>query len=175
MMVTCERPTKKNISGYLVGEFKKKSTSFKLQVLQLERKLWVKNMAQFTTQGRLKLLLIGEGVSSLLDQKDPFFHHKCRSILTHTHHRRRRLRHIGSSGRIYYSSFMSSKSKTNRCNAEARSTVGNEGAHDDDDDFDLDDDEFENDDLSCFRGLVLDISYRSPFFQYFLFVLFWFE
>ncbi|KAF3943120.1 hypothetical protein CMV_030288 [Castanea mollissima] len=35
-----------------------------------------------------------------------------------------------------------------------------EGVYDDDDDDDDDNDELESDDLSCFRGLVLDISYR---------------
>ncbi|XP_061355265.1 uncharacterized protein LOC133299797 isoform X2 [Gastrolobium bilobum] len=113
-------------------------------------------MAQFTTQGRLKLLFNGNGVSSRLYQKDPFLLSKCRSIQTHTHHRQR-LRYIGCYAGIYYSSSL--RSKTNRCNAEARPTVGNEGVRDQDDD-DNDDDELDDDDLSCFRGLVLDISYR---------------
>ncbi|XP_061358300.1 uncharacterized protein LOC133302522 [Gastrolobium bilobum] len=109
-------------------------------------------MAQFTTQGRLKLLFNGEGVSSLLEYKDPF-HYKCRSVQTH----KRRPRHIGSSARIYYATSLSGK--TNRCNAEARPTVSNEGIHDYYDD-DNDDDVLEEDGLSCFRGLVLDIAYR---------------
>lgn len=33
-------------------------------------------------------------------------------------------------------------------------------AHSHHDHYDHDDDEFERDELSCFRGLVLDISYR---------------
>ncbi|XP_028761225.1 uncharacterized protein LOC114719840 isoform X1 [Neltuma alba] len=104
-------------------------------------------MAQFATQGSLKLLFNGEGVSSLLEHRDPF-HYKFRSIQTH----RRRLGYIGSSGSIYYSS-SSPSSKSNRCNAEARPSdcVYDEGDSDD---------EFESDNLACFRGLVLDVSYR---------------
>ncbi|KAK7315654.1 hypothetical protein VNO77_34220 [Canavalia gladiata] len=103
-------------------------------------------MAQ-SIQGRLKLLL---------DHKDAFFHFKCSSIQTHTH-RRQRPRCLGSYASSYRSSSLSSK--TNRCNVEARSNA--EGVHDHDQYYeDDDDDEFENDELSCFRGLVLDISYR---------------
>ncbi|KAG4915648.1 hypothetical protein JHK87_053205 [Glycine soja] len=121
-------------------------------------------MAQFTTQGRLKLLLNGEGVSSVLEHKDPFLY-KCRSVQTH----KRRTRYAGSSARIYYASTSSLSSKSHRCNAEARHTSGNGSVHDEyddiDDDEDEDDDEeeedvFDRDGLSCFRGLVLDIAYR---------------
>ncbi|KAL5154517.1 hypothetical protein HKD37_19G053859 [Glycine soja] len=124
-------------------------------------------MAQFTTQGRLKLLLNGEGVSSVLEHKDPFLY-KCRSVQTH----KRRTRYAGSSARIYYASTSSLSSKSHRCNAEARHTSGNGSVHDEYDDIDDDDDEDEDDDeeeeedvfdrdgLSCFRGLVLDIAYR---------------
>lgn len=130
-------------------------------------------MAQFTTHGRLKLLFNGEGVlvSPLMEHnnKDPF-HFKCRSVLTH----KRRTRYMASSARmrIHYASSCSSslRSKANRCNAEARHTSGNEGVRDEyeydsdedeDGDEDDDDDVFQGDGLSCFRGLVLDISYRS--------------
>ncbi|KAG2405334.1 uncharacterized protein LOC124830044 [Vigna umbellata] len=118
-------------------------------------------MAQFTTQGRLKLLFNGEGVSSILDQKDPFLY-KCRSVQTSE----RKTRCIGSSARIYYASTSSLCNKNNRCNAGASSTAGNGSVHDEDDDededadFDEDDDVFDGDGLSCFRGLVLDIAYR---------------
>lgn len=115
-------------------------------------------MAQFTTQGRLKLLFNGEGVSSVLEHKDPFLY-KCRSVQTH----KRRTRYAGSSARIYYASTSSLSSKSHRCNAEARHTSGNGSVHDeyDDDVEDDDDDVFDRDGLSCFRGLVLDIAYRS--------------
>ncbi|KAK7396040.1 hypothetical protein VNO78_16744 [Psophocarpus tetragonolobus] len=122
-------------------------------------------MAQFTTQGRLKLLFNGEGVSSVLEHKDPFLC-KFRSVQTH----KRRTRYTGSSARIYYASTSSLSSKTNRCNAEARLTGGNGSVHeeyeeeeeeyDDDDDDDEEEDVFDRDGLSCFRGLVLDIAYR---------------
>ncbi|KAK7336240.1 hypothetical protein VNO77_16776 [Canavalia gladiata] len=116
-------------------------------------------MAQFTTQGRLKMLFNGEGVPSLLEHKDPFLYNY-RSVQTH----KRRTRYMASSARIYYASSLSGK--PNRCNAKTRPTAGNESAHDeddddgDDDDDDDDDDVFEADGLSCFRGLVLDIAYR---------------
>ncbi|KAG4938218.1 hypothetical protein JHK84_044471 [Glycine max] len=116
-------------------------------------------MAQFTTQGRLKLLFNGEGVSSILEHnKDPFLYNKCRSVQTH---KRRTTRCIGSSARIYYVS-SSLSNKTHLCNAEAWLTSGNGSVHDeyDDDVEDDDDDVFDRDGLSCFRGLVLDIAYR---------------
>ncbi|XP_027938430.1 uncharacterized protein LOC114192804 [Vigna unguiculata] len=118
-------------------------------------------MAQFTTQGRLKLLFNGEGVSSILEQKDPFLY-KCRSVQTS----KRRPRCMGSSARIYYASKSSLCNRSNRCNARTSSTAGNGSVHDEDedddedDDFDEDDDVFDGDGLSCFRGLVLDIAYR---------------
>ncbi|KAI9121492.1 hypothetical protein K1719_008525 [Acacia pycnantha] len=106
-------------------------------------------MAQFATQGSLKLLFNGEGVvSSLLEHKDPF-HYNFRSIQAH----RRRLGYIGSSGSIYYSSSSSLSSKSNRCNAEARPL---DCVYE----SDSDDDDLESDSLACFRGLVLDVSYR---------------
>ncbi|XP_057722901.1 uncharacterized protein LOC130936764 [Arachis stenosperma] len=126
-------------------------------------------MAQFTTHGRLKLLFNGESVSPCLGHKDPF-HYKCRSIHTH----KRRVRYIGSSARIYHAS-SSHRGRISRCNAKAPRINGNEVVHeeyyDNDDDEDEDeheysyedgdvDDVFEDDGLSCFRGLVLDISYR---------------
>ncbi|KAL5547158.1 hypothetical protein UlMin_006845 [Ulmus minor] len=103
-------------------------------------------MAQLTAQGRVKLLFNGEGVSFGLEAKDPF-QHKLRSVKPN----KRRLR-LSSSTRL----FLSSLHKHTHFSAQARSSVGEV---DDDDDED-DDDEFSRDDLACFRGLVLDISYR---------------
>ncbi|KAJ7976363.1 HNH endonuclease [Quillaja saponaria] len=112
----------------------------------------VKRMAQFTTQGRLKLLFNGEGVSFRLDQKDPFYY-KLGSIRTH----KRRLRYIGSTTRLH-SSLSSWNNKSTRYNAEARLNVGDEAISDDNEsDYD---EEFQKDELACFRGLVLDIAYR---------------
>lgn len=47
---------------------------------------------------------------------------------------------------------------------------GDHAHHDGDDD---DDDEFERDELSCFRGLVLDISYRLVINPLVLFGFYW--
>ncbi|KAE9586542.1 putative HNH nuclease [Lupinus albus] len=105
-------------------------------------------MAQFTAQGRLKLLFNGGVVSCRLDHKDPF-EYKCRSVDKY----KRNVRSCGYSSGIYYASSMSMK--TNRCNVGSHSISGVLDAYDDEDD-----DMFEDDGLSCFRGLVLDISYR---------------
>lgn len=134
-------------------------------------------MAQFTTHGRLKLFFNGESVSSFLENRDPF-QFKCRSVQTH----RGRSSYKGSSSsssssaaaRFHHASSSLLRSKLNCYSAEARPS---EGVHDeygyvfeyndyddDDDDDSEDDDEddvFEGDGLSFFRGLVLDISYRS--------------
>ena len=110
-------------------------------------------MAQFTVQVRLKLLFNGDGISSRLEQKDPF-DYKLRPLQTHN----RKLWYFGSSGRLlHYPSSLSGKSS--RCNAGARPTVSNEGVYHSCSDHLHD--EFEDDDLACFRGLILDISYRS--------------
>lgn len=106
-------------------------------------------MAQFTAQGRVKSLFNGEGVSFGLELKDPF-HRLLRSVQPH----KRRLRFSGSTSRL--SSYSSSKNKHNHLSAGDESVnPGNEVK------FHDDDDEFETDELACFRGLVLDISYRS--------------
>jgi hypothetical protein len=115
-------------------------------------------MAHFITQGRLKLLFSGDGVSLGLEPKDPF-HSKPRSVQTQV----RRLRFLGSTTRLFSSSSSSSSvnNKSSNFSAEASLNVSDdEGVYDEDDGF-VYDDEFERDDLSDFRGLVLDISYRS--------------
>ncbi|WJX77688.1 hypothetical protein P8452_60972 [Trifolium repens] len=124
-------------------------------------------MAQFIAQGRLKLLFNGENVSPFLENKDPF-QFKCRSVQTH----KKRSSFKGSSSRFHHVSSSYLRSKLKCYNAEARPS---EGVHDeyeyvfhydddDDDDSDSDsdddDDVFDGDGLACFRGLVLDISYR---------------
>ncbi|KAK7290616.1 hypothetical protein RIF29_05165 [Crotalaria pallida] len=108
-------------------------------------------MAQFTAQGRLKLLFNGEVVSCRLDHKDPFH---CRSVQTN---KRKVMFSNGYSAGIY---FASHRNRNNRCNVGARSGSSVLHEYDDGDDDDDDDDVFEDDGLSCFRGLVLDISYR---------------
>ncbi|VVA26514.1 PREDICTED: HNH endonuclease [Prunus dulcis] len=109
-------------------------------------------MAQFAAQGRVKLLFNGEGVA--LEQKgDPFNNKMFTSIQPHTYNRRLGRPHLDST-RVYSSSSMN---KAKRLNAEARLFVGGDEAgpgHDDAAEFERDDE------LACFRGLVLDISYR---------------
>lgn len=116
-------------------------------------------MSRFTTHGRLKTLFNGEGFSFPSEQKDPF-HFKFRS----TQSCELKVRCTGS-----FSSYPSRKS--NRCNAKAlpSPTFSNGSVHVEDYP-DRDDYEFVNDSLASFRGLVLDVSYRS-LLQYLLYCL----
>ncbi|KAA8516255.1 hypothetical protein F0562_016548 [Nyssa sinensis] len=68
---------------------------------------------------------------------------------------KRKLRFRGSNGARLFSSSSSSVNKPNHCNADANLSVGNDYIYDVSEDT-----EFGSDELSCFRGLVLDISYR---------------
>ncbi|XP_077239912.1 HNH endonuclease isoform X2 [Tasmannia lanceolata] len=106
------------------------------------------SMAKFTVQGGLKLLFNGERVSFSFDPRDPF---PCRV----------------SGLRFLYNPIQIHKNKVRVsrfgrvCSVVKSSSSSNPGEclHDvaiDDDD----DDAFENDELSYFKGLVLDISYR---------------
>ncbi|KAG2686308.1 hypothetical protein I3760_09G001000 [Carya illinoinensis] len=113
-------------------------------------------MAQFITQGRLKLLFSGDGISLRFESRDPF-HCKLRSVPAHMH----RVGFLSSTSRFFSSSSSSSSSVNNKLghfNADAR-LGDDEAVHDDDGNIHHDDD-FERDDLAGFRGLVLDISYR---------------
>ncbi|XP_059647306.1 uncharacterized protein LOC132293726 isoform X2 [Cornus florida] len=120
-------------------------------------------MAQFTAQGRLRLLYNGDGVSNGLEPRDPFPQNAHYKVLggglrfadvapIPFRFFKRDLRFHGSSNR---SSSSSSVNKSSHFNAESRLNVGNDGIYDDSADS-----EFERDELACFRGLVLDISYR---------------
>ncbi|KAA3487286.1 HNH endonuclease [Gossypium australe] len=107
-------------------------------------------MAQFTPQGRLKLLFQGDGVES----KDPF-HYKLISNVFGASGKLKSLRvHKSTTRRLYFSS--SSMKKGSKFYAKASLNVNDEGICDEEDY----DSEFETDDLASFRGLVLDISYR---------------
>ncbi|KAF5749185.1 putative endonuclease [Tripterygium wilfordii] len=109
-------------------------------------------MAQFTIHGRLKLFFNG-------DHQDPFQYNLVgptsvnglRSIRLH----KRSVWFIGSSSRLYGSSSLNKKSKC--FSVKGSLTVSDEGIHDESEDYDR---EFERDELSGFRGLVLDVSYR---------------
>ncbi|MBA0816238.1 hypothetical protein Gohar_000926, partial [Gossypium harknessii] len=108
-------------------------------------------MAQFTPQGRLRLLFQGDGV----EPKDPF-HYKLISNVFGASGKLKSLRvHKSTTGRLYFSS--SSMKKGSKFYAKASLNVNDEGICDEEDY----DSEFETDDLASFRGLVLDISYRS--------------
>lgn len=113
----------------------------------------------------MKLLFNGEGVSSssALEPKDLFF---CNNLAS-AQLRRRGVRFLRSPpARL---SSRSAASESRRLEPEfARSSVGADSF----DDYDYDSDSG-TDDLACFRGLVLDIAYRSlvDFFDLPLFVL----
>ncbi|XP_030516970.1 uncharacterized protein LOC115730482 isoform X2 [Rhodamnia argentea] len=104
-------------------------------------------MAQFTAQGTMKLLFNGEGSSFRRGSKDPF-----RFRLGSVHVRKRRLRFFDSSAE------RGSWRRNARAHARSANKHSKEGVHGEDDEYD---DEFGVDDeLACFRGLVLDLSYR---------------
>lgn len=110
-------------------------------------------MAQFTAHSRVKLLLNGDGVPFGSEPKDRF-RYKLRSVRTLK-------RRIPLSGPSPSTSSTSALRKSARHAAEVRVGVRGESVSGDDAIVDLDYDyEFETDDLACFRGLVLDISYR---------------
>ncbi|XP_031392694.1 uncharacterized protein LOC116204652 [Punica granatum] len=113
-------------------------------------------MAQFTPQGRVKLLCNGGGRSIVLGSKDPLPHRLRRSVGLHG----RKHRFAGPSAKLNSSS-PSSKSRSRNVSGGKPRDVSEERVHVDGDDSDYDDDELgDDDDLACFRGLVLDLSYR---------------
>ncbi|GMP87191.1 hypothetical protein CsSME_00039672 [Camellia sinensis var. sinensis] len=117
-------------------------------------------MAQFTVQGRLKPLFNGDGMLIGFEPKDPRHHHRHKLLSgsdpfpLRFHKRKLGLR--GSSSTRLSASSSSPASKSYHFNSEASLSVGNDGIYDDSEGTA----EFERDELSCFRGLVLDISYR---------------
>lgn len=121
-------------------------------------------MAQFTAQGRVKLLGNGEVRSVGLGSKDPL-PRKLRSVSPHG----RKLRSSAPSAKLRSSSPSSSLPTSPSSNEGSHNVSGGkprnegeEGVHVEGGDTDYSDDEFgDDDDLACFRGLVLDLSYRS--------------
>ncbi|KAK8531671.1 hypothetical protein V6N13_131031 [Hibiscus sabdariffa] len=107
-------------------------------------------MAQFTPQGRLKLHFHGDCMEPKRHSHYKLFSNafgasfKLKSVQVHK----------GSTGRLYFPSH--SMKKGGKFDAKARLNVDDEAIYDEEDY----DSEFETDDLACFRGLVLDISYR---------------
>ncbi|XP_065852485.1 uncharacterized protein [Euphorbia lathyris] len=102
-------------------------------------------MAQLTPQGRLKWLFNSDGVHCKLLGKG--FVGGSRSF--QLHREKLRFKYIGS--RLFVSN------KSRHFNAEDSLSAMEESDSDESDDYDS---EFEDDNLACFRGLVLDISYR---------------
>lgn len=122
-------------------------------------------MAQFTAQGRVKLLGNGEVWSVGLGSIDPL-PYKLRSVWLHG----RKFTFSGPSAKLHSSSHSSSpsssassKDRSGNVTGSKPRNVSEESVHvDGDDDSDYSDEESgEDDDLACFRGLVLDLSYRS--------------
>lgn len=105
-------------------------------------------MAQFTAQGRLKLLCNSDGVQYKLVGNGSVGGSRSFQV------QKGKIRFIGSTIRLYTSS---STNKSSHFYTEASLSASEEGLSDESEDYDSD---FERDDLSCFRGLVLDISYR---------------
>ncbi|XP_022745168.1 GATA transcription factor 5-like isoform X3 [Durio zibethinus] len=106
-------------------------------------------MAQFTPQGRLKLLFHGDGMES----KDPFHYKLVSNVFGGSGGLKSLQVHNSTTRRLYFSY---SLKKGSKFNAKACLNASNEGIYDEADY----DSEFETDDLACFRGLVLDSSYR---------------
>ncbi|CAH8360789.1 unnamed protein product [Eruca vesicaria subsp. sativa] len=109
---------------------------------------------------RLKLLCSNDGLSFGEYSRDQFRHTNVGSPLIPARRSRFEFRARVSSSY----SFFRNRKKTRDLDKNLVSEEEDEDA-DDDDDWNLDgddddDDELENNDLSCFRGLVLDISYR---------------
>ncbi|KAJ4979986.1 hypothetical protein NE237_010766 [Protea cynaroides] len=104
-------------------------------------------MAQFTVQSGLKLFFHGERVSFGFEAKDPF-HYKLGRLLSFAEGHPIQL--LNNNVRLYSSSRVCSSRNRKSTTSDAQVP----------DDADYEDGEYEKDDLDCFRGLVLDISYR---------------
>lgn len=115
-------------------------------------------MAQFIrAQGQPKPLFNGDGMLIGFEPRDP-------SAPMQIHKRKIRFNGSSTSTRLFaYSSSSSSSSVSSSGNFKFKHVInGDESFGVGYDEF-LEDSEYGSDDLSCFRGLVLDISYRSVF------------
>lgn len=117
-------------------------------------------MAQFTAQGRAKLLSNGER-SLRLESKDTFPYRR-RSVellrrKLHLHHR--------SSTELYSYSPSQNRSSRNRNPSTDPPQIVRKGGVHGGIDYEYEED-FDNDELACFRGLVLDLAYRFVFFTF---------
>ncbi|CAL1382244.1 unnamed protein product [Linum trigynum] len=122
-------------------------------------------MAQFTAQGRLKLLFNSDGIRYKL--VGGAFGNGFRSFQLH----KGKLSFLGSdTTKLHVFSTSENPRTRSKFYAEARLSIDGEsesgsgsegegGSYDDDSD-DFYETDFDTDELACFRGLVLDISYR---------------
>lgn len=106
-------------------------------------------MAQFSAQGQGRLKPLG------VEPKDPNHFYKFGDGCWPRFQNHSRKLGFLDSNKLHISSL---NPKSNRFRVQARLNVGAQGIYDDD--VRAGDDEFELDELACFRGLVLDISYR---------------
>ncbi|KAL6336944.1 hypothetical protein AAG906_036258 [Vitis piasezkii] len=106
-------------------------------------------MAQFTAQGQGRLKPLG------VEPKDPYHCYKFGGGCWPRFRIHSPKLGFLDSTKLYSSSL---NTKSNHFRAQARLNVGDKGIYDDD--VHAGDGEFEMDELACFRGLVLDLSYR---------------
>lgn len=122
-------------------------------------------MAQFSTRLKLLSSISNDGFTFGVDSRDQFRQslYMAGGGSPLVPMRRSRLKIDEFRTRVFSSNSFSSKRKKIR---DFDNSEKNLGSDEDGDEwnFDGDDDDLESDDLSCFRGLVLDISYRSLFF-----------
>ncbi|KAL9436456.1 hypothetical protein AB3S75_022500 [Citrus x aurantiifolia] len=108
-------------------------------------------MAQITSQGGLNLLFNGDGSSFGVEPRDPFQYKLGSGLRSIEVHKRKLIR--PRSG--VWSSM--NKKKSSKFSVDASLNVSGKGISGESEEYDSDE---EFDELACFRGLVLDISYR---------------
>lgn len=109
-------------------------------------------MAQITSQGGLNLLFNGDGSSFGVEPRDPFQYKLGSGLRSIGVHKRKLIR--PRSG--VWSSM--NKKKSSKFSVDASLNVSGKGISGESEEYDSDE---EFDELACFRGLVLDISYRQ--------------
>ena len=134
-------------------------------------------MAKFSAHGGLRLRLNGGRTSFGCELKDPF---RSRAGGGRGGGKKKRLllespfgihRGSGRGGRLSgLGRVCSHGKKSSEFKSEER--LKKDGGNGDQEEDEMDFDEFESDEFSCFRGLVLDLSYRSVTFFRVLFFLF---
>ncbi|KDO55069.1 hypothetical protein CISIN_1g023698mg [Citrus sinensis] len=108
-------------------------------------------MAQITSQGGLNLLFNGDGSSFGVEPRDPFQYKLGSGLRSIEVHKRKLIRPRNG----VWSSM--NKKKSSKFSVDASLNVSGKGISGESEEYDSDE---EFDELACFRGLVLDISYR---------------